>query len=242
MQNRLLLIPDKPDIETDALAKVWEAAGGAVKRIGKFWIKPEVGNKQISIYGYDSFCLVLAQILDLEMVMVKDEWIAELPKEYLKREIKLRPILEIEKIEYPKFIKPVTPKLFKAEVFHSAKDLKSKIEDIEEKEVLICSDPILVTKEVRSFILNREIKDLAFYEGSGELEQPRKFIESFLENSKLELPKTFVLDVGFNEQDGWFVIEFNSSWGAGLNGCEPGKVMACIREATGKEINLTSTH
>jgi hypothetical protein len=231
MQNELLLIPDKPDLERDALAKSWEVAGGEVMRIGKFWIKPDVGNKRVSIYGYDSFCLVLAQILGVEMEMVKDEWIAELPLDYLKRRILIKPISQLEEIEFPKFIKPVTPKLFKAEVFNTTKELKTKIEGIDEKEALICSDPILVSKEVRSFILNREIKDLAYYEGSGTLDAPRKFIEDFLANSKLELPRTFVLDVGFNEKDGWFVIEFNSSWGAGLNFCEPNKVMECIREA-----------
>lgn len=116
MKNEILLIPDKPDIERDALAEIWEKAGGEVKRIGKFWIKPELGNKRVSIYGYDSFCLVLAQILEVEMEMVKDEWITNLPWKFLKREIKITPVLQIDKIKFPKFIKPVTPKLFKAEV------------------------------------------------------------------------------------------------------------------------------
>lgn len=231
MKNEILLIPDKADTERDALAKIWENAGGEVKRIGKFWIKPEVGNKRVSIYGYDSFCLVLAQILEIEMEMVKDEWIAKLPNKYLKRQIEIKPISEIEEIEYPKFIKPVTPKLFKAEIFKSAKALKSKIDGIDEKEFLICSDEIDVNKEVRSFILNREIKDLSFYEGEGNIEKPKEFIEDFLANSELNLPKTFVLDVGFNEKDDWFIIEFNSSWGAGLNFCKPEKVIECIREA-----------
>ena len=232
MKNEILLIPDKPDIERDALAKTWLAAGGEVKRIGKFWIKPEVGNKRVSIYGYDSFCLVLAQILGLKMEMVKDEWIAELPREYLKRVIEIIPISQIEEMVFPKFLKPVTPKLFKAEIFNTVEELKTKIEGIEDKERLICSDPIEVTKEVRSFILNRKVKDLAFYEGSGNIEIPRKFVEDFLEKSELNLPKTFVLDIGFNDKDDWFVIEFNSSWGAGLNSCEPQKVIECIKEAT----------
>jgi len=34
---------------------VWEERGGEVKRIGKFWIKPEIGNKRVAIYGNDSF-------------------------------------------------------------------------------------------------------------------------------------------------------------------------------------------
>jgi len=47
----------------------------------------------------------------------------------------------------------------------------------------------------------------------------------------LDLPTTFVLDLGYNEKLGWFVIEFNSSWGAGLNFCKPEKVVECIRAA-----------
>lgn len=231
MKDEILLIPDKADTERDALAKVWEDRGGEVKRIGKFWIKPEIENKRVSIYGYDSFCLVLAQILEIEMEMVKDEWIAEIPNKYLKRKIELKSISQIEEITYPKFVKPVTPKLFKAEVFTSAIELRTKVKGIEEKEYLICSDQIVVDKEVRSFILNRDIKDLAFYEGNGDIEEPKRFIKNFLANSKLNLPKTFVLDVGFNEKDGWFIIEFNSSWGAGLNFCKPEKVINCIRAA-----------
>lgn len=236
MKNEILLIPDKKDEERDALAKIWQAAGGEVKRIGKFWIKPEVGDKRVSIYGYDSFCLVLAQILDIKMEMVKDEVIAMLPNKYLKRNITIESIKKMENIEFPKFIKPVIPKLFKAAVFDSPEALRTKIEGIDEKELLICSDEITVNKEVRSFILNRKIKDLAFYEGSGNLEKPKQFIDDFLINCTLNLPNTFVLDIGFNDKDGWFVIEFNSSWGAGLNFCKPEKVIECIRAAA--NINL----
>lgn len=231
MKNEILLIPDKADIERDSIAKVWENEGGEVRRVGKFWIKPEVGSKRVSIYGYDSFCLVLAQILEIEMEMVKDEWIANLPHKYLKRRIEIKRIKDFAKIEYPKFVKPVTPKLFKAEIFNSLEELKIQIKGIEEKELLIFSDTIEVYKEVRSFILNREIKDLAFYEGDGDIEEARNFIEDFLLNCELVFPKTFVLDVGFNDEDEWFVIEFNSSWGAGLNFCKPEKVIECIREA-----------
>jgi len=231
MKDELLLIPDKPDLERDEIAKIWEEHGGEVKRIGKFWIKPEVGNKRVSIYGNDSFCLVLAQILGIEMVMPKDEMIAALPKRHIKREIEIKSISDISEISFPRFIKPVKPKLFKAEVFKSIESLKQKIKKIEDTELLICSDVIKVDKEIRSFILNRKIKDLAFYEGSGAINEPREFIEEFLETCDLELPNTFVLDIGFNEKDKWFVIEFNSSWGAGLNFCKPEKVIDCIREA-----------
>lgn len=231
MKNEILLIPDKTDEERDRIAQIWESKGGEVKRIGKFWIKPEIGDKRVCIYGYDTFCLVLAQVLGIEMEMVKDEWIANLPMKYLKRNIEVREIKDIAKITFPKFIKPVTPKLFKAEIFESEDALKEKIKGIDVIEKLICSDTIQVDKEVRSFILDRKVKDLAFYEGNGDVSEAREFIDDFLTNCKLNLPKTFVLDIGFNEKDKWFVVEFNSSWGAGLNFCKPEKVIDCIREA-----------
>ena len=169
------------------------------------------------------------------MVSVKDEWVAEVSNTYLKRDVAVKPIFQIKEIDYPKFIKPVTPKLFKSDIFNSETELKTKIGGINEEELLICSEVVEVNKEVRSFILDNKVKDLAFYEGDGSIEEPRRFIRDFLAKCELDLPRTFVLDVGFNEKSGWFIIEFNSTWGAGLNYCKPENVIDCIREAT---INL----
>jgi len=231
MKNELLLIPDKADVERDTLAEIWKDRGGTVKRIGKFWVKPDVGNKQVSLYGNDSFCLVLAQILEIDLIMPKDEVIAEIAKEFVKRKIVLQTIKEITSLQFPIFVKPVTPKLFKAAVYQNEKELRSKIQDIETEELLICSEIIIIEKEVRAFILNKEVQDLAFYEGSGAIEIPRVFIENFLNTTAIPLPKTYVLDIGYNEKDQWFIIEFNASWGAGLNFCKPEKVIDCIRVA-----------
>jgi hypothetical protein len=74
---RFSLYADKPDLERANLAKVWEGLRGVV-RIGKFWIKPKIKNKRVSIDGYDSFCLVPTQILEIGMLMAKDEMIARL--------------------------------------------------------------------------------------------------------------------------------------------------------------------
>lgn len=47
----------------------------------------------------------------------------------------------------------------------------------------------------------------------------------------LGLPRTYVLD--FGKLNGrWVVIEANATWGAGLNGCDPTPVVACIAAAT----------
>ena len=231
-ENELLLIPDTQDVERDRLAQIWQEKGGDVLRIGKFWIRPETKNKRVSIYGYDSFCLVLAQVLNLELYMPKDEELAHLATSFLKREIELIQLQDAHQVVYPKFIKSVQPKLFKAEVFKSFEQLKQVTSDITATELLLVSEVIQVEKEVRSFILDHKIQDLAFYEGQGDLSSGEKFIQEFLDSTKIKLPKTFVFDIGFNQDLGWFAIEFNSSWGAGLNFCQAEKVITCIREAT----------
>ena len=58
------------------------------------------------------------------------------------------------------------------------------------------------------------------------------FLKDFLKDATIMLPKTFVIDIGYNTDLDWFIIEFNSSWGAGLNNCNPKKVIDAIIEAT----------
>lgn len=232
MNQKTLLIPDKPDIERDALASAWEEKGGEVIRVGKFWEKPAVGNKKVAIYGYDTFSLVLAQVLGVQLLSPRDEVIAELDFRWTKRNIQLIRLRDIGGIEFPIFIKSVVPKLFEAKVFLSVEAFQAKVEELQTDEQLLVADIVNIEKEVRVFVLNQRVADLAYYEGEGDIEEPARFAQDFLDNSKTDLPKTFVMDLGYDPKLGWFVIEFNSSWGSGLNSCLPEKVISCIKAAT----------
>ena len=107
MKNELLLIPDKPDTERDKVAKAWRDSGGEVLYISKFWEKPATNEKRVALYGFDTFCLVLAQVLGLELLMPQDEIIAALPQQFVKRDLVIKTISQIESISFPIFIKPV---------------------------------------------------------------------------------------------------------------------------------------
>ena len=233
MKNEVLLIPEKIDSERDSVAEIWEQLGGNVVRIGKFWNKPELERgSRLTIYGNDTFSLVLAQVLSVNLIMPKDELIAELKPDWLKRNIEIIELKNVRQLDFPVFIKPVKPKIFKSSIYDSLDQFKENIEGIEDNELVIVSDVINVEKEVRSFILDNVIQDLAYYEGQGDIQEPKDFIEEFLKDSTIKFPRTYVLDIGFNEELGWFIIEFNSSWGAGLNYCDPKKVLDCIKAAT----------
>lgn len=166
------------------------------------------------------------------MISPKDEIISELDREWIKRDIELKEIGQIDKIVFPKFVKPVIPKLFKGQVYTTQEELINSVTDIKPEEKILVSNIIQVESEVRTFILDKEIKDLAFYEGVGNIEEAKLFAQKFLDTTDKQLPKTFVMDLGYNNELGWFIIEFNSSWGAGLNFCNPEKVIDCIKSAT----------
>ena len=67
-RNLTLIIPDKPDPERDSVANAWENSGGTVLRLGRFWDPPELISADVRVYGNDTFCLVLAQKLCLDLI------------------------------------------------------------------------------------------------------------------------------------------------------------------------------
>lgn len=232
MKNEVLIIPAKNDEEREKVAAHWEKLGGQVLRLDKFWIKPDTGNAKVSIYGNDTFALVLAQVLEIELLSPRDEQIAEFPYAFVKREIKLDQLANRAHLKYPIFIKPIIPKQFKAAVYANFEALESEIEGLAGEEQIISSEVIAIEKEVRTFVLDNQIADLAYYEGQGELTSAREFLRKFLSQFSHSLPTSFVIDLGWNKEQDWFIIELNAAWGAGLNNCKAEKVIECIRRAS----------
>jgi hypothetical protein len=236
----ILLIPEKSDIEFEEVFATWTNNGGHIKRLGKYWIKDEaLLNKKIAIYGNQTFAFVLEQIYGVELLSPDDTLIARLDIKWTGRNVQLRTIGDITELgditerEFPVFIKPVIPKIFVAGVFKTSAAFKEVIQGLpNEEQILVSSIVDPIQAEARSFIMNGEIKDLALYEGYGDLNEARIFLAEFLKNSSDDLPDTFVVDLAYNEHTGWFVLEFNACWGAGLNNCSAEKVIDCIINAT----------
>lgn len=61
----------------------------------------------------------------------------------------------------------------------------------------------------------------------------RNFCSNVGATLHMSLPRTVVVDVGFIDGRGWAVIEFNAPWGAGLNACDPDKLLPAIVMASG---------
>ncbi|QHT71039.1 ATP-grasp domain-containing protein [Rhodocytophaga rosea] len=230
--NKTLLIPEKSDIERDTVASTFQRLGGSVMRLGKFWEKPaNFEGKQIAIYGNDTFAKVVAQVFEVQLISPDDSFIARLSQQWLKRLVTIKTIAQLTENDFSRFVKLVLPKQFKANVYKNRSYLATEITGLNTDTEVLLSEIIEINAEARAFIWDGRLADLALYEGSADLEEGRKFLTDFINNHP-DLPKVLVADIAYTIENGWFILEFNACWGAGLNGCDPEKVLACILEAT----------
>ena len=123
LEQTILIISDKADIERDSVADAWQARGGEVLHLGRFWDPPDLNGKDVRVYGADTFCLVLAQKLGLELISPDDELIFHVPPALLGRTISRHSLSDAEAFSYPCFIKPLTPKQFRAAVYSEYEEL-----------------------------------------------------------------------------------------------------------------------
>ncbi|WP_143774169.1 ATP-grasp domain-containing protein [Niastella vici] len=229
-----LLIPEKADPESDQVAAAWVKHGGGVRRLGKFWVRDEdLAMQKIAIYGNQAFAFVLAQIYNVELVSPDDTLIARLEHKWTKRTVQLKQAGQLTDSHFPLFAKPVVPKIFLAGIFQTLHDFQRATEGLPETEEILISNIIdTIQAEARCYSNDGTVRDIAFYEGSANLQEAEKFVADFITNNKEQLPRVVVIDIAFSEQTGWFVLEFNACWGAGLNSCNAEKVIDCIIGAT----------
>ncbi|PWV56282.1 ATP-grasp domain-containing protein [Chitinophaga sp. S165] len=230
----ILLIPEKTDVEFEDVCATWTGMGGEVRRLGKYWVRDdELANNKIAIYGNQTFAFVLAQIYNVELLSPDDTLIARLEPKWTRRNIQLMTIGELVEEDFPVFIKPVIPKIFTAGVFETRDAFANLVQGLSlDEEILVSSVIHPIQAEARAFIMKGNINDLAFYEGVADLEEGRRFLTGFIASNQDYLPDVVVVDIAYNEQTGWFVLEFNACWGAGLNNCSAKNVVDCILSAT----------
>ncbi len=230
LKNKILLIPDKPDEERDAVAEAWRESGGKVIRLARFWEPPDLKDWSVSIYGGSNFSLVVAQKLRLKLISPADDWLLTLDSKWLKRRLCGRTLEDVENISFPVFAKPLIPKTFRAAVYNSAQELLAECKGLEHGTKLIAAEVVHFEAEARAFVAKGRVLDCQIYEGIGNVQNAKEFVCAFIE--KESLPPTCVLDVGLMTGKAWVFVEANASWGAGLNGCNASRVLPAIERAT----------
>lgn len=151
--NLILLIPEKRDVERDVVAQAWEAAGGEVLHVGRFWDPPAVDVERVRVYGNDTFCLVLAEKLGLDLVTPDDRLMCAAGPALLRRTLAVESLSDALQIGFPAFVKPVVPKQFAAAVYGTASELMAATPGLPDDTEVFVSEIVSFKAEARSFVV-----------------------------------------------------------------------------------------
>lgn len=227
---------------------LWRAAselGWEVERLPS-WRVPEhfLQLKEPVLYVEALFAPTVAEQFGLQLLEPPVNWLPSLPEVYRKRQVEMMTLAQARLLPSPAFIRPPNDKSFPAKVY-AGSELP---EGYDEQMPVLVAEIVHWEKEFRCFVLDRQVKTLSIYLRKGELQRDAQFFTSdeeqqealrfaqaVLADPSVNVPRSFVLDVGVISGRGWAVVELNTSWGAGIYGCDPKMVLEVIRHSTHAE-------
>ncbi|MEY9888243.1 hypothetical protein ABIA31_001883 [Catenulispora sp. MAP5-51] len=199
------------------------------------------------LYAGALFADAVAADLGIGLLEPPDDWLTGLPREAVRREIRMLTMAEAWKLRAPAFLKPPNDKSFPARVYLEGTQLPGP-DAVDSDTPVLASDPVRFTVEFRLHVIDGEIVTGAQYAIEGDLDieplagheaeqQILGFARDVLQESADKLPSAVVVDVGLiAEGDGKpapAVIEANAAWASGHYAADPERVLDVVLRAAG---------
>jgi hypothetical protein len=237
-----LVLPPRFTSDSHAVKGVALAAGWRVERLASWRVTEPLPDPVL--YGEPLFVAVVAPQLGLAMLEPPLDWLAGVPFDLRRREVRFATLADARALTAPAFVKPADEKAFDAKVWSSGATLPARSALPDHLAVLI-AEPVRWGLEVRHFVADRRVVARSAYLRAGELAQvedgsrPASAAEldaatSIVERVLREVacPPAFTLDVGEVVGRGWAIVEANPCWGSGIYGCDPAGALAAARRAS----------
>ena len=239
----LILSPRYSD-DSIKLRRAAVALGWDVMRLASWRCPEDFEPEEPVLFAEPLFNQAVAEQLGLEVVEPPEDFLARLPHEYVKREIRLTTAAEARTLPGPVFLKPPNHKTFPARVHASGTELPEMPED----DPVLASEPVEWAAEFRFFVRDRRVHAWSPYWLHGALARKedewvvepemaamtRGLVDHLLANTSIDLPVALVLDAGVIRGRGPAVVEANEASGAGIYGCDPRDVLEVLRAATAR--------
>lgn len=190
-------------------------------------------------YGSQLFCEVISQQMNWKLKMNSFEWLANLPQQYINRQIDFMSLKEARLIKDKKFIKPADDKCFDAKIYDVGTFNPSPL--ISEDYPVLVSDIVEFIAEYRCFVRSNRMVTGSCYIYEDQVANPKyydkyemealQFMENMLPHIQTE---DAVIDIGLIKNSTWSVIETNPAWASGLYGCDPMEALLTIQNAVSR--------
>jgi hypothetical protein len=186
------------------------------------------------------FADAVSATLRIATLQAPPGWLADLPREFTRRDVRLVPLSEAHQLRRPAFIKSPNDKNIRAMIYTDGSRLPGSDALDPSTEVLV-SDIVEFSTECRLFLLDGAVHAASRYAVDGRLDlgpvepDALAFATDFLAAQAHTLPSAIVVDIG-TIGGRWAVIEANAAWASGIYLAEPDDVLdVCLRAARPKD-------
>ncbi|WP_167353318.1 ATP-grasp domain-containing protein [Nocardia coubleae] len=214
-------------------------AGWNVVRLTN-WRVPE-DTVATAIYGETMFAEVIAAQLGITLLDAPDDWLPNLPKSLLQRQIQISTLGEARRHADPVFVKPADGrKGFAGAVYRNGIGLPPP-KACPDDTLVFMAEPVEWRAEFRCFVKDGAVLTMSPYLRNGEPARAENgswpvapsevtAVQTCIEElvTEVPVPPSIVIDVGLIEGRGWAIVEANCAFGAGVYGCDPHKVLEVL--------------
>lgn len=194
------------------------------------------------LYAGPLFADAVAADLGIALLEPPDDWLTRLPREAVRREIRMLTMAEAWTLRAPAFLKPPNDKSFPARLYRDGTQLPGP-DSVDADTAVLASDPVRFGSEFRLHVLDGEIVTGAQYAIDGDLdieplaghesaERILGFAKDVLRECADTLPSAVVVDVGLIGAEP-AVIEANAAWASGHYAADPERVLDVVLRAAG---------
>ncbi|MFC5144978.1 ATP-grasp domain-containing protein [Streptomyces aureoversilis] len=183
------------------------------------------------------FADVVASAYGIAPLEAPRDWLAGLPWELTRRDIRIMPIAEAYSLRRPAFVKSPNDKGIRAMVYADGSRLPGP-DAVERETPVLVSDTVKFTAEYRLHCLDGKVHTGSRYAEGGRLapgplpDAARAFGNDVLTEAGTALPSAIVVDVGMIDRH-WAVVEANAAWASGLYTASPDRALDVILRAAG---------
>jgi hypothetical protein len=237
----LILSPRYSD-DSITLRRSAIALGWDVMRLASWHCPEDFEPEEPVLHGEPLFNTSVAEQLGLKLIEPPEDFLVELPREYVGRDVRLLTAAEARTLPGPVFLKPPNQKTFPAKVYPSGAELP----EMRDEDPVLASETVNWIAEFRFFIRDRRVRAWSPYWLHGALARKddewvfdpvlmamtRGLVDRLVDDPRVDLPAALVLDAGVIRDVGPAVVEANTASGAGIYGCDPRDVLEVLRAAT----------
>lgn len=229
-----LVLPPRLTASARSLRDTARARGIATVQLPGFAV-PE-GLRAQHLHAGPSFADPVAERLGIALLEAPADWLATLPTEFTRREVRAMPLGEAYPLRRPVFVKSPNDKGITARVYADGSRLPGP-DAVDPATLVLVSDVVAFSSEFRLFLLDGRVHTASRYAEQGRLSlgpvsgEASAFAADLLAACGHTLPSAIVVDVGATGDGEWAVIEANAAWASGRYTADPDAALDVVLRA-----------